>query len=336
MNGQRRSVPSFLLLVFCLFALLLAALAVSLFWRVKGLSFEHWFELFNGKTDSLAAYTVWNVRLPRALLAMLLGAVLAVAGCLLQGMTRNDLADPEVIGVNQGASLFVVLGLLLFDTKDASLLILPSAFFGSFLGGIVVYLLSLQGRYTPVRLVLAGLAVSFFFGSLTTGLLLMHEATLSDILYWMAGKLSGANWTDIQIALFGLFPVVLLSWLFSSQLNVLALGDEMAGGLGQRVALIRRLAMLTASVLVGGAVALAGPIGFVGLMVPHMARLMAGPNYRLLIPLSILLGADLLLLSDLVGQMLFYPVETPVGIITALTGTPFFLYLMRRNKGGSV
>ena len=339
MNGQRerRSVPSFLLLAFCgLSALLLAATAVSLFWRIKGLTFGHWLELFDGKTESLAAYTVWDVRLPRALLALLLGAALAAAGCLLQGITRNDLADPEVIGVNQGASLFVVLGLLFVDTKDASLLILLSAFGGALLGGGVVYLLSLQGRYTPVRLVLAGLAVSFFFGSLTTGLLLMREATLSDILYWMAGKLSGASWTDVRIALYGLFPAVLLGWLLASQLNVLALGDEVADGLGQRIVFIRRIALFMASVLVGGSVALAGPIGFVGLMVPHMARLVTGPDYRLLIPLSALLGADLLLLSDLAGQMLFYPAETPVGIITALTGTPFFLFLMRRKKGERV
>mgnify|MGYP002620047439 FL=1 len=333
-SGETRSVPSFLLLIcFGLFALMVAVTAFSLFWRVKGLTFGNWLELFDGESESLMAYTVWSIRLPRALLALLLGSVLAVAGCLLQGITRNDLADPEVIGVNQGASLFVVLSLLWFDTKDASLLILLSAFCGALLGGIVVYVLSLQGRYTPIRLVLAGLAVSYLFGSLTTGLLLMNEATLTDILYWMAGKLSGADWNDIRIALYGLMPAVLLGWMIASQLNVLALGDEIASGLGQRTVFIRRFAMFLASVLVGGSVALAGPIGFVGLMVPHMARLMTGPNYRLLIPLSALLGADLLLLSDVAGQMLFYPLETPVGIVTALTGTPFFLFLMRRKKG---
>ncbi|NGQ96905.1 iron ABC transporter permease [Brevibacillus sp. SYP-B805] len=335
-NGQRetRSLP-FLLLYGGLFALLIAAAAAALFWRVKGLTFEHWLRLFEGETDSLVAYTVWSVRLPRVLLALFLGAVLAVAGCLLQGMTRNDMADPEVIGVNQGASLFVVLGLLFFDTENVSLLILLCAFFGALLGGGVVYILSLQGRYTPARLVLAGLAVSFFFGSLTTGLLLMYDTTLSDLLFWMAGKLSGASWTDVRVALCVLFPAVLCSWGFGPQLNVLALGDEVAGGLGQRIVFIRRMSMLLASVLVGGSVALAGPIGYVGLMVPHMARLLTGPDYRVLIPLSALLGADVLLLADLAGQMLFYPVEIPVGIMTALTGTPFFLFLLQRKRGES-
>ncbi|NEW05004.1 iron ABC transporter permease [Paenibacillus sp. SYP-B3998] len=321
--------------VFCGLTLLLGIFAcVALSWHVKGLTLDHVSEIFHVKAeDSLMVYTVWNIRLPRVLLAILLGGALAVAGCLLQGITRNPLADPEIIGINQGASLFVVLGLLLLGTKDVSFLIIVCAFCGAIAGGSVVYMLSLRSRFTPTRMVLAGIAVSLFFSSVTTGLLLMNETTLSNLIYWMAGKLSGAEWADIRLSVFVLLPVIVLSWLLSPQLNVLLFGDDVAGSLGQNVKVIRRIAMLMVGVLVGGAVALAGPIGFVGLMVPHMGRMLWGHDYRIMVPLSALLGANLLLASDLVGQMLFYPVETPVGILTALLGIPFFLTLMQKKKG---
>lgn len=330
---EPRSAISFI--VYGSLILLLAATALTAtFFRVKGLSLDNISLLFTGQADELLAYTVWDIRLPRVLLAMIIGAALAVSGCLLQGITKNPLADSEVMGVNQGASLFAVIGLLVMQSKDVSLVIMLCAFLGAIAGGSIVYSLSFHNRFTPSRLVMSGIAVSFFFGSLTSSLILMFETTLMEILYWMAGKLTGANWTDIRWGIGVLLPVILISWLYSKQLNVLLLGDDVAAGLGLKVLMIRRVAVVMTSILVGGSVALAGPIGFVGLMVPHMARLLIGTDFRNLLPLSALLGANLLLLSDLAGQYLFYPTETPVGIVTALLGTPFFLYLMRRKKEG--
>jgi ABC-type Fe3+-siderophore transport system permease subunit len=314
--------------------LLLAVAATATVAGVQGFAWEKLPQIWQHAEGDVLAYKIWDVRLPRTVLAMQVGSALAVAGCLLQGITRNPLSDPEIMGVNQGASFFVVGGLLLLGEKDVSTLIMIAAFLGAAVGGSVVYALSFGGDFTPTRLVLAGLAVSFFLGSLTTGLVLLFETTLMEILFWMAGKLSGANWGDVKICLLSLLPTMLFAWSVSNQFNILQLGEEVARGLGQNIVRVRRMAALLIVVLVGGSVAVAGPIGFVGLMVPHMARKLVGEDYRLVLPLSVLIGANLLLLADLGGQFVFYPTETPVGIITALLGTPFFLYLMRRKKGG--
>lgn len=313
--------------------LLVLSSIAAMFVGVQEFSLEKLPQVFANDPEDVLAYKIWNVRLPRVLLAVLVGAALAVAGSLLQGVTRNPLSDPEIMGINQGASLFVVVGLLLIGQEDVSTLVLFTAFLGAAVGGSVVYTLSFQGEFTATRLVLAGIAVSLFFGSVTTGLVLLNETSLLDILYWMAGKLSGAMWEDVRIALYVLVPACLLAVVFANQFNILSLGEEVARGLGQNITRIRQGAGMLIVLLVGGAVALCGPIGFVGLMVPHMARTLVGGDYRWVIPVAVVMGALLLVIADLVGQFVLYPSETPVGIITALLGTPFFLYLMRRRKG---
>ncbi|MBJ8027401.1 iron ABC transporter permease [Bacillus cereus group sp. N21] len=319
---------------FILFFLLLIVIAsISILFRVKGLTLSNLYEVFSADTKNLIYYTVWNVRVPRVLLAILIGAALAVAGCLLQGITRNPLSDPEIMGVNQGASCFVVLALLIFGDKDASFVILIAAFLGAAVGSSVIYSLAFRGEYTPSRLVLAGIAVSFFLGSVTTGSILLYETQLNEILYWMAGKLSGANWLDIKLIMITAGPVIIMTFLLANQLNILSLGEETARGLGINVLRIRRIFALIIVLLVGSGVAVAGPIGFVGLMVPHIARKIVGEDYRIIIPFSALLGANLLVFADFVAQRVAYPADTPVGVITALLGTPFFVYLMRRKRG---
>lgn len=334
-NGRRKLLRSAfsVFVLFCfLFILLLAMGMIATFTNVKGLSLETIPQLFEFSPDNALAYKVWDVRLPRVILAVIIGAALATAGCLLQAITHNALADPEVMGVNQGASLFAVSGLMLFGQEDVSAVIMIAACIGAVAGGSVVYSMSFRRLFTPTRLVLSGIAVSFFFGSMTTGLILIYDTSLSEIIYWMAGKLSGASWLDVKLGLMFILPVVAVSFFMGGQFNLLALGDEIAQGLGQKVTLVRRAAAIMTAVLVGGAVAVAGPIGFVGLMVPHMARFLIGPDYRLIIPLSALLGATLLLAADFAGQYVMYPAETPVGIITALLGVPFFLYLLNRPQ----
>jgi len=330
-NRRGSSRPVFIF--FFLLLLLVGGMLAGLFVGVKEFSFDKLGQVLAHDPNDVLSYKIWDVRMPRVLVGACIGAALAVAGCLLQGITRNPLSDPEIMGVNQGASLFVVAALLLMGDENVSTLIVIAAFLGAAFGGSVIYALSFGGAFTTTRLVLAGIAISMFFGSLTTGLILLYETTLLDILYWMAGKLSGAAWEDVQLASYVLVPAMLVAGAFANQFNILSLGEEVARGLGQNIVRTRRIAGLLIVALVGGSVALAGPIGFVGLMVPHMARALVGGDYRLVLPLSVLMGATLLVLADLGGQFVLYPTETPVGIITALLGTPFFLYLMRRGKG---
>ncbi|TXK77027.1 iron ABC transporter permease [Paenibacillus sp. N3.4] len=332
MRGQTKSAPY---LFVGLFMLVVVLAVVGTFAGVKGLDRSHLMDLLNQDEANLLAYKVWSVRLPRVVLAIILGAGLAVAGCLLQGITRNPLSDPEIIGINQGACFFVVLSLIVFGLKDVSVTILIAGFVGAAVGGSLVFVLSQSGGYTGTRLLLAGVSIALFMGSLTTGFLILHEDNLSEILYWMAGKLSGANWTDVKLSLLCVVPGTLIGLLFAGSFNIFSLGEEVARGLGQNVARLRKIAFGILIVIIGGAVALAGPIGFVGLMVPHMVRSLVGTDYRIVFPLSALAGADLLLAADISGQWVLYPTDTPVGIITALLGTPFFLYLMRRKMGGS-
>jgi ABC-type Fe3+-siderophore transport system permease subunit len=327
-KGQTGSV-SFLFIGLCI--LIVGVGAIGLFVGVRGLGWHNLSEMLSLDTSNLLAYKVWYVRLPRVVLAIIIGAGLAVAGCLLQGITRNPLSDPEIMGINQGAVFFVVVSLAWFGLKDVTVTILIAGFLGAAAGGSMVYSLSQISGYTAIRLILAGVSISLFFGSLTTGLIILHDDKLSEILYWMAGKLSGSNWTDVQLSLISIVPAAVASLFFANQFNIFSLGEDAARGLGQNMVWVRRSAFLIVIVLVGGAVALAGPIGFVGLMVPHIVRSWVGIDYRIVIPISAITGAALLLLADTSGQWILYPTDTPVGIITALLGTPFFLYLMRRK-----
>lgn len=333
-SGRReKSLSAFSLSIFFFLFLLLTAIVVSSVIGVKGVTLSNLSQAIAFRSDDVMSYTIWHIRVPRALLGAVLGAALAMAGCLMQAVTRNHLADPEVMGINQGASMLVVITLMVFGSQDMTWVVLIAAFAGSALGGGVIYRLAFTGEYTPTRLVLSGLAISFFFGSITTGFIVLFENDLMEILYWMAGKLSGASWLDLRIALFSIIPVMVICILLSNQFNILLLGEEMARGLGQNVEQTRRIAAMLIIVLVGTAVALAGPIGYVGLIVPHMARSIVGADYRKVLPLAAVMGATLLVLADFAGQWVLYPTETPVGIVTAVLGTPFFIYLLRRRKG---
>ncbi|GGA31423.1 FecCD family ABC transporter permease [Paenibacillus physcomitrellae] len=328
-----------LLNVFMMMGLLLLAVAgLSLTYRVSGLAWRPLFFPSGGSEDVLLGYMVWQVRLPRLLLAVSLGAALAVAGCLLQAMTRNKLADPEIMGLNQGASFCAVIALLAIGGADSADVVVPAALLGAGICGLLVLLIaSYSAKYSgsdPSRLVLAGVAISAFMGSLTTGTILLFETQLNEILYWMAGKLSGAEWRDNYLVWLLDIPAAGAAYLLAGRMNVLEQGDEVASGLGIHVQRTRILLGLLVIVLSGSAVAVAGPIGFVGLMVPHMARRIGGVNHKALLPLSAVMGALLLSLADFAAQWVSYPSDIPVGIITALLGVPFFLYLLRRKKGG--
>lgn len=273
------------------------------------------------------------IRLPRIAAAALVGAALGAAGCLLQALTANDLADPEVLGINQGANMAIAVLLVLLQFQTFRFFTVTASMLGTALSGTLIYLLSLRSRFTSGGVVLTGLVNSLFFSSMTTTLIIFHDTDLYQLLRWMAGDLSGMSWTDVRFGLFTLVPVTLLCCLFAAQLNVLSMGEDTAISVGQRLTRVRTGIILAIIVLVGASTAICGPIGFIGLMAPHIVRYITGTDYRAILPLAALTGSALLVYSDLTGRMLFYPLEAPVGMITALIGAPFFIALMRLRGG---
>ncbi len=276
-----------------------------------------------------------QIRLPRIFLAALVGAALAVAGATFQGLFRNPLADPYIIGVSSGAalgaSLAVVLGL---SWGWAGLGAVPLlAYAGGLATIILVYRVSRQGDAVPVlTLLLAGIAVSAFLTALVSLSVYFSGERLHQIIFWMMGGLSGAKWRYLHV----MTPYVLVGfgviYFYARELNALLLGEETAAYLGIEVEKLKKIFLAAASLLVAAAVSTSGIIGFVGLVVPHMVRLMAGPDHRFLLPVSALCGAILLIGADTLARTVLAPAELPVGIITALLGAPFFLYLLRKRR----
>lgn len=272
-------------------------------------------------------------RLSRAVIAALVGASLAVAGALMQTLTRNALAAPSILGINAGAMFFVVVASSLFALRTP-LSFVWAAFLGAGVAALLVYLLGRDGRggVSRVRLVLAGVAVSALFVSFAQGLLIVNQQRFESILFWLAGSVSGRG-LDTVIPLLPLFfGATVLCGLLTHQLNLLALDDDVVKGLGQRSGRVKLLAGVVVIVLAGGSVAVAGMIGFVGLIVPHMVRGLFGRDHYWVLPGCALLGAGLLLLADTLARFLIPPQEVPVGVMTALLGTPLFLYLARRRS----
>jgi len=276
---------------------------------------------------------VRSLRVPRTLIGLMVGAALGLSGALMQGVTRNPLADPGILGVNGGAALFVVGGIYWFGLSSLTSYVWL-AFLGAAAASVAVYFLGSMGREgaTPVKLALAGAALTAMLGSLTTALLIRDVDTFDQFRFWSVGSFAGRG-PDIakQVAPFILVGIVLA--LFCGRvLNALSLGDDVAKSLGQRVGLARAFVAVVVVLLCGAATAAAGPIGFIGLTIPHVARLVTGPDYRWILPYSMLLAPILLLGSDVIGRVVALPGELQVGIVTAVLGAPFFIILVRRRK----
>ncbi|OOC54145.1 MULTISPECIES: FecCD family ABC transporter permease [Nocardiopsis] len=272
-------------------------------------------------------------RIPRTLLAVLAGAALGVAGAVMQGVTRNPLADPGILGVNMGASLAVVTGIAYFGLASATSFIWV-AITGAGLTMVFVYTVGSLGRggATPLKLALAGAAVSAALASFISAVVLPRNDIADGVRSWQIGGVGGGTFDSITQALPFLTAGLAVCLLSARALNLLALGDDLAAGLGERVAVARGAAFLGAVVLCGATTAVTGPIGFVGLVVPHMCRLLVGVDHRWLIPFSALGGAALLTAADVVGRVVARPGEIDVGIVTALIGAPFFIHIVRRQK----
>lgn len=269
-------------------------------------------------------------RLPRTVAALLVGASLGAAGAIMQGMTRNPLASPSLMGLNAGAGLLLALGLVFFPTIGFTGLIMLS-FLGAFLGVVLVYGIGSAhpGGLAPVRLALAGAAVSALFGAMTS-ILVIYFGIAQDVLFYVAGGLQGVRWPQLNLAFPWMIAGLVGALAISRSVTLLSLGSDVAAGLGQNLRVAQIGGVVVTLLLAGTAVALAGGIGFVGLVVPHIARFILGVDYRWVIPGSALCGALLLVMADLFARMVNPPYETPVGLVTALIGIPFFLWLMRR------
>jgi iron complex transport system permease protein len=279
---------------------------------------------FDGSTEHLIIRTV---RLPRAILALVVGAALAVAGAITQGLTRNPLAAPDILGINVGAALAMVLAV--FWRGSGSYV--GFAFAGAALAAMAVYWLGSLGRsgLTPLKLVIAGAALSYLISSLTTGILILSQRTLDEIRFWLAGSLAGQDMASMLPVLPYIAVGLVASLTLGRQLTLMSLGEDVAQGLGLQTAWVKLGSAFTVVLLAGSAVALAGPIGFVGLVVPHVVRFVVGVDYRWILPYSIIFGGILLSVADTAARLVIRPQELPVGIMTALVGAPFFIYLAR-------
>ena len=272
---------------------------------------------------------ITNIRLPRTLVAGLVGASLSLSGCILQGIMRNPLASPHLIGISAGAGLAGIF--ILIVMPSAFHLLTPAAFAGALATTVLIYALAWQQGLKPTRLILAGVAVSSFLGAWITALMIFYPERVHSVLGFMVGGLAARSWKHFYIILPYASAGFVLASLLARRLNILMLGDDTAKNLGLHVERNRLVFIALAALLAASAVSVAGLLGFVGLIVPHMTRFIIGSDYRFLLPASALTGGFLLMVCDTLARVALDPVEIPVGIIMALLGAPFFLYLLRSN-----
>lgn len=278
---------------------------------------------------------VVEYRLPRVVLGWLVGASLAAAGALFQGIFRNPMADPYVIGVSAGAGLGAAISILLGLSLAPGVSATPVIAFAFALATVyVVYNIARVGSTAPpTTLLLSGIAVSIFLSSIIMFLEVVAGERLHAIVFWLMGGLWAASWSDVYATAPLFLAGLLVSMLYARDLNIMLFGEESASYLGVEVEHVRRVLVAAASLMTAAAVSVSGLIGFVGLIVPHMTRLAVGPDHRVLVPASALVGASLVMSCDAIARVAYAPGELPVGLITALAGAPFFIYLLKRKKG---
>jgi len=332
MKKIKAKFPLIIFLVIVLALLVFISLAVG----PAKISVVRIFNLMIQQDGSTASIILWNIRLPRTILALLVGAALSVSGVILQGLLRNPLADPYILGISSGGALGAALSIIAgidiayYGIETTPLL----AFLFALVAVLTVYRLAhFGGRASPEALILAGVAVSAFASSMLA-FLLIFTGKMQTFYFWMLGSLSDASWSSV----FTLFPYVavgvFIAFFYSKDLNALLLGEDMAKTLGIEVEWVKIFLLAVASLMSAAAVSVCGIIGFIGLIVPHMARLIVGPNHRILMVVSLLAGMILLLFADIVAKVVFMPTELPIGMVMAFVGGPFFLYIIRRRRFG--
>jgi len=327
--GKKKFVFSIIL---CLALLsIMAIFSISL--GAKSIAFSKVIDVLLGNDpDSLEA-TIILQRIPRTVFGILAGGALGISGALMQSITRNPIADPSILGVNTGASLFVVAGIAFFNITVAYQYIWL-AIIGAGVTAVFVYSVASMGKdgATPLKLALSGSAVSIVLGSLVSTIMLPNNRVMEAFRFWQVGSIGSATWENIMLISPFLIVGFIISMFISGYLNNLALGDEAATALGTNVVMTRTIGALSSVLLCGATTALAGPIGFVGLIIPHIIRLIFGSEMSKMLPLSFLGSAILMLVSDIIGRIISLPGETEVGIVTAVIGAPVFILAIRKGR----
>lgn len=286
--------------------------------------------IFEFDETSFDHLVIQTVRLPRVLAGAIVGASLAVAGAIMQGLTRNPLASPGILGINAGAAFAVVLAVFIMGSPPLSAYAI-FAMIGATVAAIIVYGLGSMGRggATPLRLTLAGVILTAFVSAFTTAILIMDQDTLDQIRFWTVGSLAGRDWALLAQTSPYMIVGMIGALLLARQITTISLGEDIAAGLGQNTMIVKGLSAVVVVLLAGGAVSLAGPVGFVGLVAPHIVRFIVGVDYRWILPYSAVIGAILVIGGDMVARVIIRPQELPVGVMMALLGAPFFIYLAR-------
>ncbi|WP_238192040.1 iron ABC transporter permease [Paenibacillus sp. L3-i20] len=288
---------------------------------------------FDGSNEHLILTTT---RVPRALIAAAVGASLAIAGAIMQVLTRNPLASPSILGVNAGAVLFIVVGLSVFGSSLSMTGMIWLAFTGAVITSVIVYTLGMQGGggFEPIKLTLAGACIAAFASSITSGIILINKESLDSALFWMIGSVSGRNLDHLFMVLPYMAAGFVISVLLSGSLNIMALGEDGAKSLGQRMTLVRVMSAAAIVLLAGSSVSAAGPIAFIGLIVPHLCKYIVGNNFKWLLLYCALTGAILLVTADIASRFILESKEIPVGVATAIIGVPFLIHVARRRNHG--
>ncbi|MCF6411760.1 FecCD family ABC transporter permease [Pseudalkalibacillus salsuginis] len=327
--------------VLCIMLLAILTLALLIFSVSMGQMKIHPVDVVRtllGMGESMNELVIKSFRLPRILLALVAGMALAVSGAILQGIIRNPLASPDIIGITGGASLAAVTFLTIFSGRGTEVTVsiqwMPfAAFIGASVLGLLVYILSWKNGVNPVRLVLIGIGLAAAMQALTNMMILfgpLYLATQAQI--WITGSVNGANWNQVKTLTPWVLLFLLFVWMYARRLNIQELGEDLARGFGSVVQKDRLVLLLFSTALAGGAVAFVGGVGFVGLMAPHIARKLVGSSFGALIPASALVGALLVMGADLIARTAFAPLEVPAGVFTAALGAPYFIYLLYRSR----
>ncbi|MCR4758137.1 MAG: iron ABC transporter permease [Butyrivibrio sp.] len=337
MQQKRYSNPKILIFIIVEIAIVIIGILCSIAygsksippWDVLGL-------LFDTGSDSFEAAVV-HARIPRTVFGVLAGSALGVSGALMQAITRNPVADPSILGVNTGASLMVVIGIAYLNISSG-LSLIGLSFVGAILTALFVYGIASYGfgGANSLKLALSGAAVSTALGAMVNTIMLPDSQVMKAFRFWQIGSISGATWDDIKLVLPFIIIGIVMSFALAPSLNAMALGDEMAVSLGVKVGLVRAISALAGVMLCAVITAIAGPVGFVGLMLPHLVRQLLDNDMRLIIPFSAIGGAGLLVLSDVLGRILGRPGELEVGIVTAILGAPIFIWIVCRSKTKSI
>ena len=327
--GKKKFVFSIIL---CL-ALLSVMAIFSISLGAKNIAFSKVIEVLLGNDPDSLEQAIILQRIPRTIFGILAGGALGISGALMQSITRNPIADPSILGVNTGASLFVVAGIAFFNITVAYQYIWL-AIIGAGVTAVFVYSVASMGKdgATPLKLALSGSAVSIVLGSLVSTIMLPNKRVMEAFRFWQVGSIGSATWENIMLISPFLVVGFIISMFISGYLNNLALGDEAATALGTNVVMTRTIGALSSVLLCGATTALAGPIGFVGLIIPHIIRLIFGSEMSKMLPLSFLGSAILMLVSDIIGRIISLPGETEVGIVTAVLGAPVFILAIRKGR----